>query len=96
VIALDFDSPIVDRATRSAAGFQLTQKGTQVGCDGVEPYDDGHGFPLSAFLSTCEGELVLGQQDFSGDASGTATLIQRHFADVAGDRAFQRRSIEQS
>ena len=61
VIALDFDSAVPDRATRSAGGFHLSQNGVYIRCDRVEPRDDGHGLALAALLSANSDGLILGQ-----------------------------------
>ena len=96
VIALDFDSPFVDRASRSTGGFQLRQNGVKVRCDMIEPRDDGHGLALAAFLSANAGGLVLGQQDYAGFAAWAGALRQGSFAYLAGDGALQRCSIKQA
>ncbi len=96
VIALDFDSPFVDRAARSAGGFQLRQDGVQIRCDRVEPRDDGHGLALAPFLTANAGGLVRRQQDCAGFAACADAQRQGLFAYLAGDGALQRCSIKQA
>ena len=96
VIALDFDSPFVDRASRGAGGLQLRQNGVQARCDRVEPRDDSHGLALAAFLSANADGLALRQQDDAGFAAWAGALRQGSFAYLAGDGALQLCSIKQA
>ena len=96
MIALDFDSPFVDRASRSAGGFQLRQNGVQVRCDRVEPRDDGHGLAFAAFLSANAGGLALGKKDYARFVAWAGALRQGLFAYLAVDGALQRCSIKEA
>ncbi len=95
VITLDFDSVLADRTAGGACRFQLSQNGTQVRCNGIKAGDEGYSLAFAAFLATNTNGLIHGEPDFAISPTGAGTLIQRLLTSLAGDWAFQRRSIKQ-
>jgi hypothetical protein len=95
LITLDLDSFLANHTTGSAGRLQLAQNGTQVRCNRVEAGDDGDGLAPATLLASNAGGLVRWEHDLVVCVAWACALIQRPFANVAGDRAFQRCSIEQ-
>ncbi len=96
MVTLYLDSTLADRTAGGARRFQLVQNGIQVRCNGIEARDDGDGLSLAALLTAYTDGLILGELDFASRAARAGAAVHRHFADVAGDRALQRCSVEQA